>query len=154
MLNSKNFYKESAKQRILFTRKFRKVYSTISLEINKILEHSSNLLFLSAGHSSMVDMLECKNIYVLEIIDEFHSLYTKKNINKVSKLEDLKSLKHKCIDDVIISNLEYSDDPIKLMDDVNQNLGNNGKVSIICNNIFWNPIFNIRLWKFIGYTKN
>ena len=149
MLNSKNFYKESAKQRILFTRKFRKVYSTISLEINKILEHSSNLLFLSAGHSSMVDMLKFKNIYVLEIIGEFHSLYTKKNVNKVSKLEDLKN---KCICDVIISNLEYSDDPIKLMDDVNQNLANNGKVSIICNNIFWNPVFNV--FEFLGLKFN
>ena len=96
----------------------------------------------------MVDMLKFKNIYVLEIIDEFHSLYTNKNINKVSKLGDLKTFQNKRIDDVIISNLEYSDDPIKLMDDVNQNLGNNGKVSIICNNIFWNPVFSI--FEFLG----
>ena len=148
MLSHKKFYKESAEQRILFTHKFRKVYSTISIELNKILEHSSNLLFLSAGHSSMVDMLKFKNIYVLEIIDEFHSLYTNKNINKVSKLGDLKTFQNKRIDDVIISNLEYSDDPIKLMDDVNRNLGNNGKVSIICNNIFWNPVFSI--FEFLG----
>ena len=137
MLSHKKFYKESAEQRILFTHKFRKVYSTISVELNKILENSSNLLFLSAGHSSMVDMLKFKNIYVLEIIDEFHSLYANKNINKVSKLEDLKTFRNKRIDDVIISNLEYSDDPIKLMDDVNRNLGNNGKVSINIKNK-WN----------------
>ena len=49
---------------------------------------------------------------------------------------------------MIISNLEYSNDPIKLMNDVNKTLGDNGKVSIICNNIFWNPIFKI--FEFIG----
>ena len=148
MLDHKKFYKKSAKQRISFTHKFRKVYLTISNEINNILENSTNLLFLSAGHSSMVDMLKYNNIYVLEIIEEFHSLYTKKNSKKITKVESLKKIKNVDIDDVIISNLEYSNDPIKLMNDVNKTLGDNGKVSIICNNIFWNPIFKI--FEFIG----
>lgn len=143
MLNHKKFYKKSAKQRISFTHKFRKVYSIISDEINNILENSSNLLFLSAGHSSMVDMLKYNNIYVLEIIEEFHSLYTNQHVKKITKLENLKKIKNVDIDDVIISNLEYSNDPIKLMNDVNKTLGDNGKVSIICNNVFWNPIFKI-----------
>tara|TARA_X000000950_G_scaffold123132_1_gene154333 strand:+ start:615 stop:2018 length:1404 start_codon:yes stop_codon:yes gene_type:complete len=143
MLDHKKFYKKSAKQRISFTHKFRKVYSIISDEINNILENSSNLLFLSAGHSSMVDMLKYNNIYVLEIIEEFHSLYTNQHVKKITKLENLKKIKNVDIDDVIISNLEYSNDPIKLMNDVNKTLGDNGKVSIICNNVFWNPIFKI-----------
>ena len=46
MLDHKKFYKKSAKQRISFTHKFRKVYSIISDEINNILENSSNLLFI------------------------------------------------------------------------------------------------------------
>ena len=45
MLDHKNFYKKSAKQRISFTHKFRKVYSIISNELNNILENSTNLLF-------------------------------------------------------------------------------------------------------------
>ena len=143
MLDHKKFYKKSAKQRISFTHKFRKVYLTISNEINNILENSTNLLLLSAGHSSMVDMLKYNNIYVLEIIEEFHALYTKKNSKKITQVESLKKIKNVEIDDVIISNLEYSNDPIKLMNDVNKTLGDNGKVSIICNNIFWNPIFKI-----------
>ena len=143
MLDHKKFYEKSAKQRISFTHKFRKVYLTISNEINNILENSTNLLFLSAGHSSMVDMLKYNNIYVLEIIEDFHSLYTKKNCKKITKLENLKKIKNVDIDDVIISNLEYSNDPIKLMNDVNEILVDNGKVSIICNNIFWNPVFKI-----------
>ena len=148
MIDHKEFYKKSAKQRISFTHKFRKVYSIISNEINNILENPTNLLFLSAGHSSMVDMLKYNNIYVLEIIEEFHSLYTKKKGKKIKKLESLKKIKNVDIDDVIISNLEYSNDPIKLMNDVNKTLGDNGKVSIICNNVFWNPIFKI--FEFIG----
>lgn len=143
MLDHKKFYQKSAKQRISFTKKFRKVYSIISNEINNILENSTNLLFLSAGHSSMVDMLKYNNIYVLEIINEFHSLYTKKKDKKITKIESLKKIRNGDIDDVIISNLEYSNDPIKLMNDVNKTLSDNGKVSIICNNIFWNPIFKI-----------
>ena len=79
-------------------------------------------------------MLKFKNIYVLEIIDDFHSLYTAKNSQKVKMLQDLRKIKNPKIDDVIISNLEYSDDPIQLMNDVNQILENNGKVSLICNN--------------------
>ena len=93
MLDHKKFYKKSAKQRISFTHKFRKVYLTISNEINNILENSTNLLLLSAGHSSMVDMLKYNNIYVLEIIEEFHALYTKKNSKKITKVESLKKLK-------------------------------------------------------------
>ncbi len=148
MSDHKNFYKKSAKQRISFTHKFRKVYLMISKEINSILENSTNLLFLSAGHSSMVDMLKFNNIYVSEIIEEFHSLYTNKNSKKITELKSLKKIKNVVIDDVIISNLEYSNDPIKLMNDVNKILGDNGKVSIICNNIFWNPVFKI--FEFIG----
>ena len=143
MSDHKNFYKKSAKQRISFAHKFRKVYLMISKEINSILENSTNLLFLSAGHSSMVDMLKFNNIYVSEIIEEFHSLYTNKNSKKITELKSLKKIKNVVIDDVIISNLEYSNDPIKLMNDVNKILGDNGKVSIICNNIFWNPVFKI-----------
>ena len=148
MLDHKEFYKKFANQRISFTHKFRKVYLTISKEINNILENSTNLLFLSAGHSSMVDMLKFNNIYVLEIIEEFHSLYNNKNCKKVTNLENLKKIKKVTIDDAIISNLEYSNDPIKLMNDVNEILVDNGKVSIICNNIFWNPVFKI--FEFVG----
>lgn len=148
MLDYKGFYKKSINDRISFTHKFRKVYFCISEEINKILETSSNLLLLSAGHSSIVDMLKFKNIYVLEIIDDFHSLYTAKNSQKVKILQDLRKIKNPKIDDIIISNLEYSDDPIQLMNDVNQILENNGKVSLICNNILWKPIFN--LFEFLG----
>ena len=90
MLDHKEFYKKFANQRISFTHKFRKVYLTISKEINNILENSTNLLFLSAGHSSMVDMLKFNNVYVLEIIEEFHSLYNNKNCKKVTNLENLK----------------------------------------------------------------
>jgi len=143
MLDHKEFYKKFAKQRISFTHKFKEVYSTISVEINEILESSTNLLFLSAGHSSMVDTLKFNTIYVLEIIEEFHSLYNNKNCKKIKNLEGLNKYKNLVIDDVIISNLEYSDDPIKLMNDVNKTLGDNGKVSIVCNNIFWNPVFKI-----------
>ena len=94
MLDYKGFYKKSVNERISFTHKFRKVYSYISEEINKVLENSSNLLLLSAGHSSMVDMLKFKNIYVLEIIDDFHSLYKTKNSQKVKMLEDLRKIKN------------------------------------------------------------
>ena len=90
MLDYQGFYKKSVDERISFTHKFRKVYSYICEEINKVLENSSNLLLLSAGHSSMVDMLKFKNIHVLEIIDDFHSLYRTKNSQKVKMLEDLK----------------------------------------------------------------
>ena len=148
MLDYKGFYKKSVNDRISFTHKFRKVYFSISEEINKILETSSNLLLLSAGHSSMVDMLKFNHIYVLEIIDDFHSLYKAKNSQKLKMLKDLGKIKNPKIDDVIISNLEYSDDPIQLMNDVNQILENNGKVSLICNNILWNPIFNF--FEFLG----
>ena len=82
MLDYKGFYKKSVDERISFTHKFRKVYSYICEEINKVLDNSSNLLLLSAGHSSMVDMLKFKNIHVLEIIDDFHSLYKTKNSQK------------------------------------------------------------------------
>ena len=60
------------------------------------------------------------NIYVLEIIEEFHSLYTNQHVKKITKLENIKKIKNVDIDDVIISNLEYSNDPIKLMNDVNK----------------------------------
>ena len=79
MSSHKEFYRKNSKERILFTRRFLKVYQHIGTEINKFLEDSSTLLFLSAGHSSLVDILKFKKIYVSEIIDEFHSLYKKKN---------------------------------------------------------------------------
>ena len=143
MSSHKEFYRKNSKERILFTRRFLKVYQHIGTEINKFLEDSSTLLFLSAGHSSLVDMLKFKKIYVSEIIDEFHSLYKKKNTIKLKKIDNLRYLSRKKISDVIISNLEYSDDPMQLLDDVNQVVDIDGKVTIICNNIFWNPIFKI-----------
>ena len=50
---------------------------------NKIINKSSNILFLSAGHSSILDMINFKKGFVYEIIDSFHSLYSKKNISKI-----------------------------------------------------------------------
>ena len=133
------FYNKFSENRVKFTKKYINFYKFISYEINKFIDRSSDLLFLSAGHSIMIDMLNFKSAFVSEINKNFHKLYKKKNVEQI---KDLKKINKNNVSDVIISNLEYSSDPIKLLDDVNKILNPNGKVLIVCNNIIWNPFLN------------
>ena len=98
------FYNKFSDSRIKFTKKYINFYKFISYEINKFIDRSSNLLFLSAGHSIMVDMLNFKSAFVSEINENFHRLYKKKNVEQI---KDLKKINKNNVSDVIISNIEY-----------------------------------------------
>ena len=135
----KSFYKLNAKKRIHFLEKFQYIYSLISDEINKIISTSSNFLLLSAGHSILIEKINANFFFVSEIIDEFHKLYKKKNVEEL-KTEDISKKTHSTqINDILVTSLEYSEDPLKLMDNLRQTIDSQGKVIILCNNIFWNP---------------
>ena len=142
-MDYKEYYKKYATSRILFTKKYKYFYNRISIEIKNIIEDSSNLLLLSAGHSSIIENLKFKKAFVSEIISDFHDLHSKKNINKIDDSLNTEKLKKERVNEVIISNLEYSKDPVELMNNINKFIEVNGKVTIICNNVFWNPLFKL-----------
>ena len=49
--------------------------------------------------------------------------------------------KKKKINEIIVCDLEYSLNPIEKMLNLNKLINSDGKVFIISNNIFWNPLF-------------
>ena len=145
-MSYQNYYKKNFKERISFIKKFSYFYKTLGDEINKNFEVNPNLLFFSAGHSYLTNYLKYKKLYLSEIIDDFALEYVsqKKNgtvsILKKDKINRIPQLK---INDVLITSLEYSSDPIELLKKINNLIESDCKINIITNNVFWNPLFNL-----------
>ena len=145
-MSYQNYYKKNFKERISFIKKFSYFYRILGEEINKNFETKPNLLFFSAGHSYLTNYLKYKKLYLSEIIDDFAEDYIKEKKlssisilqkNKINKIPELE------INDVLITSLEYSSDPIKLLKKINNLIDSDCKINIITNNVFWNPLFNL-----------
>ena len=143
-MDYQEYYKKNINKRISFIKKFNYFYKLLGDEINRVIETNSTLIFFSAGHSKLVEHINFQKVYISEIVKDFIS-HISKDKNKISIIENLSlnSIKNKHIDDVIITSLEYAEDPIKLLKYINKNVGSDCKINIITSNIFWNPLFQI-----------
>ena len=141
-MSHQEYYKKNIDKRISFMRKFNYFYSLLGYEINKIIEKNSNFIFFSAGHSRLVKHINYKKVYISEIVDDYATNVSKENSN-ISILEqsDLESIKNENIDDVLITSLEYAEDPVDLLKYINKNVSSDCKINIITNNVFWVPVF-------------
>ena len=143
-MDYQEYYKKNIKKRIFFINKFNYYYNLLGYEINKIIEKNSAFIFFSAGHSKLVEHINFKKVYISEIVDGF-TTHIYKNKHKISTIDNcsLNSVKNKQIDDVLLTSLEYAEDPIKLLKYINENVGSDCKINIITSNVFWNPLFQI-----------
>ena len=145
-MSYQNYYKKNLNERISFIKKFDYFYQTLGNEISKGIEKSSNLFFFSAGHSYLTNYLKFKKIFISEIVDSFaDEILREKGNDEVSifskdKVEEISDVK---INDVLIMDIEYSDDPIKYLKRINNLIDSDCKINIITNNSFWNPVFNL-----------
>ena len=141
-MSYQEYYKKNIKKRISFMDKFNYFYSLLGYEINKIIEKNSNFIFFSAGHSKLVKHLNYKKVFISEIVEDFAKDVSKENSNiSVLGKSDLESIKNESIDDVLITSLEYAEDPVDLLKYINKNVSSDCKINIITNNIFWVPLF-------------
>ena len=133
-MNYFDYYKKNCFKRINFTKKFSYIYKIIADEINKYLSDNSSISIHCAGHSIIANFLKFKNAYIDEIIKEFLCLFKQnKNIQTQGK--------KKKINEIIVCDLEYSLNPIEKMLNLKKLIDSDGKLFIVSNNIFWNPLF-------------
>ena len=141
-MSYQEYYKKNIKKRISFMDKFNYFYSLLGYEINKIIEKNSNFIFFSAGHSKLVKHLNYKKVYISEIVEDFATDAFEENSNiSILRKSELETIKNETIDDVLITSLEYAEDPIDLLKYINKNVNSDCKINIITNNIFWAPLF-------------
>ena len=143
-MDYQEYYKKNINKRISFIKKFNYFYKLLGDEVNRVIEKNSTFIFFSAGHSKLVEHINYQKVYISEIVDDFIT-HISKNNHKISIIDkfSLKSIKNKHIDDVLITSLEYAEDPIKLLKYINKNVSSDCKINIITSNIFWNPLFQI-----------
>ena len=131
-MDYQEYYKKNINKRISFIKKFNYFYKLLGDEINRVIETNSTLILFSAGHSKLVEHINFQKVYISEIVKDFIS-HISIDKNKISIIENLSlnSIKNKHIDDVIITSLEYAEDPIKLLKYINKNVGSDCKINII-----------------------
>ena len=129
----KDYYDNSFEIRIKFFKKYKYFYSLISNKINNLA--FGDILFIGLGHIEYLRNFN-KKVFCKEVSDKFF-YYGKEKNDKIYKFDEDKNI---LFDQIFISTFENDANPLKTIINSKKLLKEDGRIIIIKNNLFLQPI--------------
>lgn len=129
----KDYYDNSFEIRIKFFKKYKYFYFLISNKINNLA--FGDILFIGLGHIEYLRKFN-KKVFCKEVSDKFF-YYGKEKNDKIYKFDEDKNI---LFDQIFISTFENDANPLKTIINSKKLLKEDGRIIIIKNNLFLQPI--------------
>ncbi len=140
--SSVHFFKLNFQKRLKFLKRKNFLFREISNFINNCIDNSKNIFIFCAGNSILSKNINCKNIFVKEI-DENYEVNYKPNVQYVK--EKTQNIISEC-DTIIISDIEHQSNPTSNLLDLSKIIKDDAKIIVISRNLVW--MILIKLLKF------